>query len=101
MDLKALLPLLLAGNKNGENIAPLINAMSAGSKSDKSDKSAENDSAVDRVLGKNNDPMLANVLKNVMSGNGKRNGSYGVEQISGIANDEILGKIVKYLDTRG
>ena len=44
MDLKALLPLLLAGNKNGESIAPLINAVSAGAKGDKSDKSAENDS---------------------------------------------------------
>ena len=101
MDIKALLPLLLAGNKNGESIAPLINAVSASAKVDKSDKSAENNSAGDRIINNNNEAMLASVLKNVMNGKDKQNKSYGIEQISGIANDEILGKIVRYLDARG
>lgn len=59
MDFKAILPLLLAGNKNAA---------------------------------------MAQLLKSAMSNEHRKNNVFGIEHIAGVANDEILGKMVKYIE---
>lgn len=97
MDFKALLPLLLAGNKNNEKIIPLINAMNTSNK-EKSSPSDEKSTSPDNLFDKVADPAVANLIKSAMSGSGNKPRTFGIEQVVGIANDEILGKMVKYLE---
>lgn len=97
MDFKALLPLLLAGNKNNEKIIPLINAMNTSNK-EKPSPSDEKSTSPDNLFDKVADPAVANLIKSAMSGSGNKPRTFGIEQVVGIANDEILGKMVKYLE---
>ena len=97
MDFKAILPLLLAGNKNADKIMPILSAMSNGKGQNAQNSSFaqsanENASPLDAVFGDKN-PAMAQILKSAMSGERNKAGVYGIEQIAGIANDEILGKM--------
>lgn len=101
MDFKAILPLLLAGNKGADKIMPILSAMSNGKERGEQNAYAaqsedKNVSPLDAVLGDKN-PAMAQLLKNAMSDERNKTGVYGIEQIVGIANDEILGKMVKYI----
>ena len=102
MDFKAILPLLLAGNKNADKIMPLISAMSKnGEQNDKNPEqntsNDKNSSQQDAVLG-NKNAAMAQLLKNAMSNERRKNSVFGIEHIAGVANDEILGKMVKYIE---
>lgn len=102
MDFKAILPLLLAGNKNADKIMPLISAMSKnGEQNDKNPEqntsNDKNSSSPDAVLG-NKNAVMAQLLKNAMSNEHRKNSVFGIEHIAGVANDEILGKMVKYIE---
>ena len=41
---------------------------------------------------------MAQLLKNAMSNEHRKNSVFGIEHIAGVANDEILGKMVKYIE---
>lgn len=67
MDFKAILPLLLAGNKNADKIMPILSAMSNGKGQNAQNSSFaqsanENASPLDAVFGDKN-PAMAQILK--------------------------------------
>lgn len=96
MDMSMLLPLLLSkkgGGKNNETLAFLIKMMSSGKKTDESELVSE------MLKNGGYSPETAAVLNAAMKSRGKpTRKSVGLRSVLGIVNDEILGKITKYMD---
>lgn len=96
MDMSMLLPLLLSGKgggKNNETLALLMKMMGSGKKPDESELVGE------MLKNGGYSPETAAVLNAAMKNRGKSaRKSVGLRSILGIVNDEILGKITKYMD---
>lgn len=96
MDMSMLLPLLLSGKgggKNNETLALLMKMMGSGKKPDESELVGE------MLKNGGYSPETAAVLNAAMKNRGKSTRkSVGLRSILGIVNDEILGKITKYMD---
>ena len=87
MDIKSILPLLLSGNKNAEQIFPFLNAMNLGGSSGE-----QND-----IVKNPNETLKAELLSKAMSKTQPKSRISGFTPILGIVNDDILGKMIKYL----
>ncbi len=118
MDLKNLLPLFMANGKNTDKLAPLIKMMSgqnakSASSETRSDGSGENsgsDTGADKAgetfsredilktLVNNNSP-AAEALKTAFA-NKRGRRREGITPLLGIVNDDILGKMIKYLNRK-
>ncbi len=96
MDISMLLPFLLSGKgggKNNETLALLMKMMSSGKRPDESELVGE------MLKNGGYSPEAAAVLNAAMKNYGKpARKSVGLRSILGIVNDEILGKITKYMD---
>ncbi len=96
MDIMTILPLLLAGKSGGkksETLALLLKTMGSGKKPDES-------AIMDEMLKKSGcAPETAAVLNAAMKNRTEKpRRSVGLRSVLGIVNDEILGKITKYMD---
>ena len=95
MDIMTILPLLLAGKgggKNSETLALLLKTMGSGKKPDES-------AIVDEMLKKSGCAPETAVLNAAMKNRTEKpRRSVGLRSVLGIVNDEILGKITKYMD---
>ena len=99
MDMSILLPLLLAGKgggKNSETLALLMKTIGQGKKPDESELVGE------MLKNGGYPPETAAVLNAAMKNRGaKPRKTAGLRSVLGIVNDEILGKITKYMDDVG
>lgn len=99
MDMSILLPLLLAGKsggKNSETLALLMKTLGQGKKPDESELVGE------MLKNGGYPPETAAVLNAAMKNRGaKPRKAAGFRSVLGIVNDEILGKITKYMDDVG
>lgn len=99
MDMSILLPLLLAGKsggKNSETLALLMKTLGQGKKPDESELVGE------MLKNGGYPPETAAVLNAAMKNRGaKPRKAAGLRSVLGIVNDEILGKITKYMDDVG
>lgn len=120
MDIKNLLPLFMAGNKNADKILPIINMMGGGKNNQSDENSAhpdsaasdggENSSSADKTQ-PNKPPSREEMLQALLKGNmssrdalqaafaerGKTGCSRRFILWLGVVNDDILGKMVKIL----
>lgn len=123
MDIKNLLPLFMAGNKNADKILPIINMMGGGKNNQSGENSAhpdsaasdggENSSSADKTQ-PNKPPSREEMLQALLKGNmssrdalqaafaerGKSRAPGGISPLLGVVNDDILGKMVKFLNRR-
>ena len=99
MDMSILLPLLLAGKsggKNSETLALLMKTLGQGKKPDESELVGE------MLKNGGYPPETAAVLNAAMKNrSAKPRKAAGLRSVLGIVNDEILGKITKYMDDVG
>ena len=96
MDMSILLPLLLSnkgGGKNSEALALLMRMTAQGKKPDESELVGE------MLKNGGYSPETAAMINAAMKNRGgKPRKSVGLRSILGVVNDEILGKITKYMD---
>lgn len=97
MDLKSLLPFLLSNNNQSDKIAPILNMFGNDTKNDENAKGNLQSELIDKLTG-NGNPHTAEILKSAMSSMPKKNNIAGITPILGVVDDDILGKMVKYLN---
>ncbi len=97
MDLKSIMPFLMAGNKNADKIMPIINMMTK-NKSEKTEENKESEFLNKILKEKNNNlpsELITEALKNRKT---IKNNIVGITPILGVVNDDILGKMIKFLN---
>lgn len=100
MDLKSVLPFLMAGNKNADSIMPIINMMTNNNndKDDKNGSTAKETELLSKIMNGKNDRLPPNLITEALKNRKTiKNNIAGITPILGVVNDDILGKMVKYL----
>ena len=96
MDLSTILPLLMMGGgaKNQNNkLAPLLSMLAKGEKPNETE-------LIGKMLGSNGgSPEMAAVLSSVLSKNKTTKKAEGFAPILGFVNDDILGKLTKFMNS--
>ena len=107
MDIKSILPFLIAGNKNADKVMPLIKMMSGnGKNADKDNSAAGNQSGKDAdkndilgsILKERTNPIAAEALQSVLKNARQKPSLSGITPVLGVVNDDILGKMIKFLN---
>lgn len=97
MDLTTILPLLMmsGGSKSQNNkLAPLLSLLGNGSKPNEAE-------LIGQLLGeKGGSPEMAAVLSKVLSDKKPTKKAEGFDPILGFVNDDILGKLTKYMNAK-
>lgn len=106
MDIKSILPLIIAGNKNADKVMPLIKMMSENEKNGDKDNSAATQSnknsdkndILGKILKERTNPVAAEALQSVLKNAGQKPQLNGITPVLGVVNDDILGKMIKFLN---
>lgn len=108
MDIKNILPFLMAGNKNADKMMPFIKMMSENGKTAESGSSAatngdfqnKND-ILGSILKDKTNPLAAEALQSVLKNNRASKPRFsGITPVLGVVNDDILGKMIKFLNSQ-